>query len=272
VIFLDADDMLLPDTVARVVAAFQSKPGVAKAQYRMRILDASGKLTGEVKPPAKVPLPSGDMRPRLMERGYYIWPSTSGNAFASAVLRWIMPIPENAYRGMPDIYLCNVSAVFGEVISLEEPGVLYRVHGGNNYFRPADSVDLDVLRKELLANDDAFIRKKHFFSALYSVDPHTVVTGYQNMYHLCWRMISLKLDRQNHPFNETLWMLFVQGCVLCVTVPISRMPWSMRMFYLLWFAAMLLSPKPLGWPLARVLGVEKKKWLRNKLFLVRKGG
>ncbi len=67
-------------------------------------------------------MPSGDMRQTIIEHGTYAWPSTSGNAFAAVVLRRIMPIPENVYRGMPDIYLCHLSALFGQVISLEKPG------------------------------------------------------------------------------------------------------------------------------------------------------
>src|SRR5215217_2651799 len=132
VIFVDADDVLLPDTVGKVVAAFQSRPGVAKVQYRQQVIDASGKFLGDLQPRAAFAMQSGDVRPLLMEFDRYVWPSTSGNAFAAAVLDRIMPIPEVLYRVMADIHLCTLSAVFGEVISLEEPGSLYRVHGANN--------------------------------------------------------------------------------------------------------------------------------------------
>jgi glycosyltransferase involved in cell wall biosynthesis len=266
VIFVDADDMLSPATVQRVVAAFQSKPGVAKVQYRLQLVNSSAKPIGEFIPRSTTPMPSGDMRQSLIEHGTYVWPSTSGNAFAAVVLRRIMPIPENVYRGVPDIYLCNLSAVFGQVISLEKPGALYRVHGGNNYYRPQyGSVEIDSYidrwRTEFLATTDAFKRTKGLLSTMYSVDTSNMIHPYyRDMYQLCQRMISLKLDRPNHPIRETPSELFVQGGVLFVSDSSS---WRRRLFLLLWLAAMLLAPKPLSWPLVRAL--ENAIWVQNEL-------
>jgi glycosyltransferase involved in cell wall biosynthesis len=265
VIFLDADDMLLPATVQRVVAAFQSKPGVAKVQYRLQIVNSSAKPIGEFIPASTTPLPSGDMRQSLMEHGTYAWPSTSGNAFAAVVLRRIMPISENVYRGMPDIYLSSLSVLFGHVISLEKPGALYRVHGGNNHYRPRGSVEIDSYidqwRTEFFAISDAYVRTKGLLSTMYSVDTTNMKFWYyRDMYGLCQRMISLKLDRPNHPIKETPSALFVQGCLLFVSDSNS---WSRRLFCLPWLAAMLLAPKPLSWPLVRAL--ENARWVRNKL-------
>jgi glycosyltransferase involved in cell wall biosynthesis len=271
VIFLDADDRLLPATVQRVVAAFQSKSGVAKVQYRLRIVNSSAKPSGEFIPASTSPMPSGDVRQTMLEHGSYVWPSTSGNAFAAVVLRRIMPIPENMYRGMPDVYLCNLSALFGQVISLEKPGVLYRVHGGNTFYRPPGSVEIDSYidrwRTEFLTTSDAYKRTKGLLSTMYSVDTSNMKHPYdRDMYRLCQRMVSLKLDRPNHPIRETPSELFVQGCVHFVS---ASNPWSRKLFYLLWLAAMLLAPKPLGWPLLRAL--EGAIWVRNKvIFLLRR--
>lgn len=41
VIFLDSDDVLLPETAQQVAAVFQSKPDVAKVQYRLAAIDTS---------------------------------------------------------------------------------------------------------------------------------------------------------------------------------------------------------------------------------------
>jgi hypothetical protein len=271
VIFLDADDVLLPATVQGVVAAFQANLGVAKVHYRLQMVDARAKPNGEFNPPYRRPMQSGDVRQILIEHGMYTWPSTSGNAFPAAVLRRIMPIPENVYRGMPDIYLCHLSALFGQVISLEKPGVLYRVHGGNTFYRPPGSVEIDSYidrwRTEFLTTSDAFKRTKGLLSTMYSVDTSNMKHPYdRDMYRLCQRMVSLKLDRPNHPIRETPSELFVQGCVHFVS---ASNPWSRKLFYLLWLAAMLLAPKPLGWPLLRAL--EGAIWVRNKvIFLLRR--
>ena len=271
VIFLDADDILLPATVQRVVAAFQSKAGVAKVQYRLQLVTSSAKPIGDFIPASTSPMPSGDMRQSLIEHGSYVWPSTSGNAFAAVVLRRIMPIPENVYRGMPDIHLCYLSALFGQVISLEKPGGLYRVHGENNYYQPRGSVEIDSYidrwRTEFLATSDVYIRTKGLLSIMYSVDTSNMKHPYyRDMYRLCQRMISLKLDRPHHPIRETPSGLFVQGRVLFLS---NSNSWSRRLFFLLWLAAMLLAPKPLNRPLVHAL--EKTRWVQNKLiFLLRR--
>jgi glycosyltransferase involved in cell wall biosynthesis len=263
VIFFDADDMLLRDTVERVVAAFQSETGVAKVQYRLQNVDACGKPTGEIQPPTRLPMHSGDLRQRLLETNDYTWPSTSGNAFAAAVLRQIMPIPEVLCRGMPDIHLCNLSAVYGKVISLEQPGALYRVHGRNNYFDSTGSIDLDKLRAELLASEDNNMRKKYLFDTLYGVDTHTI--GPRDMWLLRGKMISLRLDPENHPFKETLWALFVRGCCLAVTHPNPEFSKLRRLLYLLWFAGMYLSPKFFARALAQTYFSESRGWWYNKI-------
>jgi len=245
------------------VAAFRSETGVAKVQYRLQNVDASGKPTGDLQPPTRLPMPSGDLRRRLLETGEYTWPSTSGNAFAAAVLREIMPIPEALCRGMPDIHLCNLSAVYGKVVSLEQAGALYRVHGRNNYFRAAGSIDLDRLRAELLAREDNNIRKKNLFITLYDVGTHTI--GPRDMKLLRGKMISLRLDPENHPFDETLRTLCVRGLYLAVTQPSPEYSRLRRLLYVLWFAGMYLSPRFLAKALAETYFLESKGWWYDKL-------
>src|ERR1043165_6414614 len=66
VIFLDADDMLLPNIVQHVVEAFRAHSNVTKVMYRMEVIDAEGQLTGEIKPLRHLPLRSGKCRSGLI--------------------------------------------------------------------------------------------------------------------------------------------------------------------------------------------------------------
>jgi len=72
---------------------------------------------------------SGDLRQRILKFHGYTWPPTSGNAFAASVLHQILPMPEALYQVSADEYLNNLSVVFGSIVSLDEVGALYRVHG-----------------------------------------------------------------------------------------------------------------------------------------------
>jgi glycosyltransferase involved in cell wall biosynthesis len=136
VIFLDADDMLLPQTAERMAQLFQARPGTAKIQYRLAVIDARGRQVGMLKPPRHVPMPSGDLRQRVIRNFDDLpWQSTSGNAFAAQALRRIFPVPEQAYPPPTgaDYYVANVISLFGTVLALDEVGGYYRMHGSNNH-------------------------------------------------------------------------------------------------------------------------------------------
>src|SRR6266508_2917548 len=62
IIFLDSDDMLLPDIVARVANVFDANPDVAKVMYRMEFIDTMGVRTNLVQPSSHLPMRSGDLR------------------------------------------------------------------------------------------------------------------------------------------------------------------------------------------------------------------
>jgi glycosyltransferase involved in cell wall biosynthesis len=239
-IFLDADDILLPETARRVATAFEAHPGVAKVQYRLRLIDVYGRPMAELEPPRYQPMLSGDLRAHILKFGWYAWPSTSGNAFASAILRQILPIPEDIYRVTPDIYLCNLSAMYGSVVSLDEVGTLYRVHGENNYYLGSTSTtNVANIRREIIATADSNARQRRLFHTLYSVDVQEV--GRRNLLSLTNRVTSKKLDARNHPFREGLLWLCVRGCVFSITDPdTARLK---RVVYALWFLGVLLTPR-----------------------------
>lgn len=118
VIFLDSDDVLLPDTVERVTRAFHANPAAAKVEYRMEIIDAHSTRTGKINPAPHLSISSGDLRAQVLAFPFDLtWMATSGNAFPARVLRQIFPIPENAYRILADFYLSHLTPLFGPVVA-----------------------------------------------------------------------------------------------------------------------------------------------------------
>src|SRR5215208_1734956 len=114
VIFLDADDLLRPNIVQDVVEAFRAQPNVTKVMYRMKVIDAAGRLTGEIKPDPHLPLRSGDLRRYILTFPFDMtWMATSGNAFAANALKKILPIPEQDFRIMADFYLSHLTPLLG---------------------------------------------------------------------------------------------------------------------------------------------------------------
>src|SRR5687767_9519121 len=132
VLFLDADDALLPTTVERAAELFE-QPGLVKVHWPMLEIDAQGQRTGELQPP--YPLHQGDLRTRSLREGPVAGDAapTSGNLWSRDLLERILPMPEQEYRINADGYLVMLAWIYGLVRTIDEPLSLYRVHGDNHH-------------------------------------------------------------------------------------------------------------------------------------------
>ena len=131
VIFVDADDMLLPHTVATAVSLFS--PAVVKVHWPLWEIDRDGARTGIIHPSRT--LDAGDLREKSVVEGPLVGgsPPTSGNAWSRTLLQQILPIPEEEFRINADGYLFTLSWIYGEVRAIPEPLGHYRVHGANHF-------------------------------------------------------------------------------------------------------------------------------------------
>lgn len=194
VIFLDADDTLHPDAAEQAAARW--RPGVAKVQFSLSVIDGDGRPLGYRLP--REPMPSGDLRERVLWTGIFPSPPTSGNAFARAVLELIMPVPEGDWTIGPDAYLLLLAPLLGEVVSIERPLGEYRSHGKNNW--AMHTVTADRLR-EYLAYDARRIRMMHEMQPRFGFElPDGWLERGAN--HLQARLASLRLDPHGHPRRE----------------------------------------------------------------------
>lgn len=267
VIFLDADDVLLLDIAQRVVAAFQASSGLVKVQYRLQVTNALGVGAAEVFPDSKY-MPNGDLRQHILKFHRYTWPPTSGNAFLTSALHQILPIPEALYRVSADEYLNNLSVMFGSIVSFNEVGALYRVHGKNNYYQDRRLIDLDRLRQILLRTAEICNQQRDIFNTVYSINIQEV--GLWDLISLKERVVSLKLDPSNHPFKEKLLSLCVRGCISATISP--EMRWRGRFLFIFWFMAMLIIPKTIAKPFTeKLLYPEERRRSMKKMVAVIQG-
>jgi glycosyltransferase involved in cell wall biosynthesis len=129
VLFLDSDDALTPDAMAKVAAAFKDS-NVVKAQFYLAQVDRDMKPLG-------YRLPSYNFtrlepRRQIANYGYYVSPPASGNAFRKRFLDEIMPIADEvSYRNAPDGYTTGLAGIAGRVVSIPETLGYYRIHGAN---------------------------------------------------------------------------------------------------------------------------------------------
>jgi glycosyltransferase involved in cell wall biosynthesis len=131
VLFLDADDILLPSAVERAVPLFDAD--VAKVHWPIRLSDEWGRPTGPVWPRGS--LPDGDVRRQACRLGPTNHPSppASGNIYARWFVEQWLPMPENLYRIAADGLLLETAPFCGRMRSISEPQSLYRQHARGDH-------------------------------------------------------------------------------------------------------------------------------------------
>ena len=246
---LDADDRLRPHAAERVAAAFTARPGLAKVQFPMAIVDAEGTPTGEVKPGGHLQAPTGDQRRAELAFPFDLpWLPGGGTGFRSEAVRRILPIPGADYpRSGADWYLVHLTALLGEAALLEEVCAEYRVHGGNAYELERDEIDLDHVR-EAIVFAGATTRSLEALADELDLEHPRPILSYADLAN---RLVSLKLDPGRHPrADERLRSLLADA----VRATRRRFDVSLPMKALLvaWFALEAVAPRRLARPLAEL--------------------
>jgi glycosyltransferase involved in cell wall biosynthesis len=268
IIFLDADDILKPDIVQRVVEVFQNNSDIAGVQYRLEIIDEKGQPTNTVIPPSYLPLPNRDLRGKVVELlNCSSWSPTSGNAFAASTLRRILPMPEALFRLSADYYLVRANAFCGPLKSLDGAGGYYRSHGTNNYY--TSIVNLDQIRQQVSFTRAANTYIKRFAELLGIGYPDEAINVPDEIF-LAQRIISCKLEPGLHPIQEdTLLSLCEHGVNAILCRPNLSVP--LKFLHLLWFVGMVMAPKSLALLLAKQFFPESRYSLNKMLNLIQWG-
>lgn len=126
VLFLDADDELLPGALAEVL--YHLDRDVAKLQFPLLRMNAQRRvISGPV--PALQDFRGRDVARDVLRTGSYTSPPTSGNVFRRDVCELI----EGAdYERAVDGVILFVAPFMGDIVSLSRPLGLYRVHDRND--------------------------------------------------------------------------------------------------------------------------------------------
>nr|WP_197501563.1 glycosyltransferase family 2 protein [Hyphomonas sp. Mor2] len=125
VMFLDADDFLIPGGVETILSNYQT--GVAIYHYRMHYGDEEGGTYG-LYPPVERPLAEGNVSERLRTTGHYDGTVTSGLVFSREAVANVMPMNEETYRYGADGYLCSTVPLYGDSVTIATPMSAYRLH------------------------------------------------------------------------------------------------------------------------------------------------
>jgi glycosyltransferase involved in cell wall biosynthesis len=264
VLFLDADDVLVPHAAERIAAAFREQPGLARVHFRLAVADETGKPTGELKPAPHIRLPSGDLRAAELRFPFDLArPATSGNAFARSALQAIRPIRDCGDGVGADWYVVHLCTLLGPVAAIDEPLALYRLHGANLHEGAQESLDLDRVRATI-----GYTARTRTHLADFA---HRLGLEFRpddaSMSEVADRAISLKLEPALHPIpGDTMHGIVSLG----VRAAIRRydIATPMKAAFVAWLACLAVSPRRLARSLAELFVFPGKRaainpWLRR---------
>lgn len=152
VIFLDADDFLLPGAVADHVRAHRNDPDVVRSQAYLTILKEAPYPLDRI---PGVPPAEGDLRDLVLKRGpgAYVSAPQSGNAWARRYLDQVLPLPEGLEGIGADALLMDTAPLFGKTALLKTaPRAVYRVHSTGMNAAKAGMTRANI-RKAIAAQD-----------------------------------------------------------------------------------------------------------------------
>jgi glycosyltransferase involved in cell wall biosynthesis len=215
VLFLDSDDVLVPDAIAKVVAAFEQSDAI-KVQFYLAQVDGALKSLGYLLP--SYGFSSIPPREQIAKYGYYVSPPASGNAFRKCFLDEIMPITdEPMYRGAADGYTTGLAGIGGRIVSIEETLGYYRIHGTNQggesgikSVQQLRHMFVRDMRREATEHDFA-----DYFNFHFPADRSRYCPGHTKM-----RLLSLRLFPHDHPVKtDTVRNLTLSGLLSAVRFP-----------------------------------------------------
>ncbi len=238
IILLDADDYLHPWAVERIQAAWQ--PGCAMVQCRLDVVDREGHFIDQY-PAPEVSFDQGNVVPLLLTTGQYCTTVTSGLSFSRTVLEKILPIPETDFRICADGYLVTVAPFYGSVVAVETSVGGRRKHESNLWASKTWTV---AQRRRALEHD--FLRYRSLTDTARSLG-HEVSAelGLRDIFHLTNRLVSLKLEPQEHPVaSDRPWSLALSG--IKTVWEYSNLSQRRRLVLMAWFLGVGILPNPLA--------------------------
>ncbi len=235
VIFLDADDELMPAAVEQVVKAWW--PGVAKAQFQLEMVDENGAPLGMRVPTFDDFIPNGDIRDRIARFGEYPSSPSSGNAYSRGALERLMPMDEALWVAGAEKSLVFLTPFFGDVVSLCAPLGRYRIHEAND--SGFKGRHLEKLHRRLSAV--YFIPETlSRVAAAKGIELDARVLGSTSR-ELKLRMASIRLDPKTHPIkSDTRLGLLAKGIRASLREP-DLSP-RIRATQTAWFVLMAVGP------------------------------
>jgi glycosyltransferase involved in cell wall biosynthesis len=240
VLYLDADDLLYPTALEMVERAY--RPGVAKVQFDLDVIDEFGNSAGRRFCNFSAGMNEDSTAQSFASTGTYLWPVTSGNAYAREFLTKVMPFtPPESHDGV----LNTIAPLYGQVVTITRPLGQYRIHSRNisRSNETGRSANIPHFARRIGIRKREFDILRQHAAALGSklpdgdfLDNELVFTNY--------RLMARKLnDEHGEDARRSLAHLWSTGVRCIFRDPI---PFRTRMKHLIWITSLALAPQQLA--------------------------
>jgi glycosyltransferase involved in cell wall biosynthesis len=238
VLFLDSDDLLSPDAIAKTVDAFKQGDAV-KVQFYLAQVDGDLKPLGYVLP--SYAFSSIAPREQIRNYGYYVSPPASGNVFRKSFLDEIMPVDEEPNRRAADGYTTGLAGLDGRVHSISETLGYYRIHGGNG--GGEGGVHSIKQLHHMFMRDISRENCEHLFGPQFNFhfppDRSRYCPGHTKL-----RLLSRRMAPDAHPIKtDNVFDLVVCGLISAVKFPHLKL--SKRVGVAVGFIGLGIMPRPM---------------------------
>jgi glycosyltransferase involved in cell wall biosynthesis len=234
VIFLDADDLLEPDALARVAAIWT--PACAKVQYDLGIIDGEGRDLGRLFCNFDAAYDAAHVRATFRRTGTYRWPVTVGNAYS----RWFVEalLPLRVEHG-PDGALNTVAPVYGDVATIAERLGRYRIHGANMWTSDGGDPSRLPYRISHRRSEEALMRRH---AAVRGVAvPESSLLEHELPF-INYRLLAHKLGLVYDGSDRDSIASLLRQALRALRQ--ERLPLGASIAHVLWFGALALAPRP----------------------------
>jgi glycosyltransferase involved in cell wall biosynthesis len=239
VILLDSDDFLHPSIMRAAARVWHS--GVSKVQFRMRVIDAEGRPSGALFPQytAEAAVPA-KVRRWALATGSYPTPPCSGNLFSRACLEAIFPLDESCGKA-PDTCCIAAAPFLGDVVTIDEPLVDYRVHGRND----GAVTELDETRFGWQTANA--IRRFEYAQRIAATAGFVISDDARHLAfpQLRFRIASFRLAPERHPIEGDSTIRALRDILRAALTPQGARP-SAVLATAAWGMLVLLTPRPIA--------------------------
>jgi len=240
ILYLDADDLLYPNALELVERSY--KPGTAKVQFDLDVIDEFGNSAGRRFCNFSAGMSAEDTSRAFAATGTYLWPVTSGNAYAREFLSRVMPFtPPESHDGV----LNTIAPLYGQVATIAQSLGQYRIHSQNISRSNADGRSANIphfARRIGIRKQEFDILRQHAAKLGAKLpdgdllDSELVFTNY--------RLMARKLnDEHGNDSQRPLWDLWSTGVSCIFHDPIT---FRARMKHLMWITCLALAPRQLA--------------------------